>query len=169
MASNQQKLDQAAQIIIVNACEDQIDAAAFKAFIQDHAPTLKVWTEHDCVVPTLDKRIETVLDNGGFIFFYVTQTFCENSSYKQLTFDLITHYMRKGIHNKFVPILTQAPNEKYNIPFGLKSMCPLRLYRITYGARVSTLVAQVMKENDPWEYGHIVNQLKKIEDVFSFC
>ena len=151
MASNQQEPDQAAQIIIVNACQDQIDAAAFKAFIQGHCPTLKVWTEHDCLMPALDKRIETVLDNGGLVFFYLTQYFCENTLYKQFTFDLIRRYMRRGINNKFVPILTQAPNEKdstrsYNIPFGLKSMCPLRLYRITDGARISKLVPEDMKK-----------------------
>lgn len=166
MATNRIDLVETPNIIVVNAIEDEADANAFKDFIKRHASKLKVRTLYKSIEDTIFTKLENVLDAGGYVFFYLTKNFCENVLCNYMTKEVIETYVRQGITDRFIPILTQSQKEKkYAIPLGLRTVRPIRLYRITRGESISKLTFELMEGNDTLEYEYIVRLFNKLEDA----
>ena len=173
MTTNQiDEMEKLADIIIVNTEEDENDARGVKDFIKMHSPNVEICTLRDSTLndltgftDSIETRIETVLKRCGYIFFYITQKFCEDEHLNLLKNVIVACYINEGKANKIVPILAQPPkgqdpSKNYVIPFLLKSFVPLRFCRITKGEKILNLSTQVMKANDKREYDHIVRLLQ---------
>ena len=165
-------MDQRADILIVNALEDETDAYSLKVFIQNHYPDIEIWTLHEPINDPIgdfydpEMKMGIIRQKFGYIFFFITDKFCQNNFLNIHKNVIVSSYFRNGIVNRIIPVLTKPPNElHYDIPFLLKSLGPLRLYRITKGDRLSNLSPRDMEENNKNEHDHILQYLNKIKSI----
>ena len=163
-------MERLADILIINTAEDEKDASAFKAFIQEHSPDVEIWTLHQDVNDPLgildspEFKMDTVSQRGGEMFFFITKNFCENkflNSYKNV---LVYIYFKKDMLYKLRPVLAQPPKgsdstKNYHIPFPLNPIFTIPLCRITKGENISKLTAEDMIQNDKQYYESITYQM----------
>lgn len=165
--ATQEQLKQEVDILIVNVEEDEAEAQCFRDFLQSLCSDVKIWTLHGSSSKMVDAKIDAVERCCGRILFYITQKFCQNVEYQRLKEKIILSYMRKGLETKFIPVLTQSTKEtdsvrRYEIPFLLKSVAPIRLFRLTKGERISALSMDAMRVADKWMYDEIVKFMNSV-------